>query len=83
MSRKKGYFAEYEEAKREHGQAVYQAKIVKNLWLAAVEPPEGTVFPELEAVRDAAKKIVIANLRSVAVAGKMFVLYKNLLSENA
>ena len=28
----KGYFTEYQEAKREHGRAVYEAKIVKNLW---------------------------------------------------
>ena len=38
---------------------------------------------QLTAVKEAEEKIVIANLKSVAVAEKMFVLYKNLLSENA
>ena len=47
---RKGYFKEYEEAKREHGRAVSEGKIIKNLWLAASEPPEGTVLPELEAL---------------------------------
>ena len=40
---RKGYFKEYEEAEREHGRAVTEAKIVENVWMAAAEPPEGTV----------------------------------------
>ena len=73
----KGYFTKYEEAKREHGRAVYESKIVENLYLAAQELTEGsdgTESPELKAVRNAEEKIVIANLKSVAVAGKIFVL---------
>ena len=61
-----GYFVEYEEAKREYSRAVYEAKLVKNLWLAVPEPPEGTESPELTAVKDAEKKIIIANLKSVS-----------------
>jgi hypothetical protein len=51
--------------------------------MAADEPPEGTVSPELEASREAERKVVDKNLDCVQVAGKMFVLYKNLISENA
>jgi len=40
-------------------------------------------LPELIAVKYAEKKMIMANLKCVAVAGKMFVLYKNLLSENS
>ena len=61
----KRYFVEYKEAKREHGRAVYEAKLVKNLWLAVPEPPEGTESPELTAVKDTEKKIIIANLKAL------------------
>ena len=80
---RKGYFKEYEEAKKEHGRAVYEGKIIENLWLAAPEPPERTASPEREAVRDSVKKIIENIIICVGVAGKMFVLYKNLLSENS
>ena len=55
---RKGYCKEYEEAKREASRTVYEAKIVENLWMAAAEPPEGTVSPEFEAVRDAETKLI-------------------------
>ena len=80
---RKCYFKEYEEAKREAGKAVYDAKNFKDLWMAAEEPPEGTTFTELEALREAEIKVIEKNLNCVEVAGKMCVLYKNLLSKNA
>ena len=55
---RKCYFKEYEEAKREAGKAVYKAKNAKDLWMAADEPPEGTVLPELEASREAEVKVI-------------------------
>ena len=51
--------------------------------MAAPEPEPGTVSPELVAFQEAEAKVNNANLACVEVAGKMFVLYKNLLSENA
>ena len=50
-------------------------KIAEDLWMAADEPPPGTVFPELEASREAKHKVVDKNLACAEVAGKMFVLY--------
>ena len=55
---RKGYFKEYEEAKREAGKAVYDAKIAEDLWMAADEPPERTVLPELEASREVEVKVI-------------------------
>ena len=40
-------------------------------------------MPELEAFQEAKSKIRDKNLACTEVAGKMFVLYKNLLSKNA
>ena len=51
--------------------------------MAADEPPQGTVFLELAALREAERKVNDKNLACAEVAGKMFVLYENLLSENA
>ena len=58
-------------------------KTAENLWMAAEEPPEGTVSPELEAYREWDVKLIEKHLGLVKVAGKMFVLYENLLSKNA
>ena len=58
-------------------------KISEDLWMAAKEPPPGTVLPELQASREAKRKEIDKNLACVEVVGKMFVLYENLLSENA
>ena len=55
---RKGYFKEFEEAKREAGRAVYDARIAKDLWLAAVMPPEGTESPEFVALKAAERKVV-------------------------
>ena len=71
---RKGYFKEYAESKREAGQAVYNAKVAKDLWMAAKEPPTETVSPELAASREAKSKINDKNLACAEVAGKMFVL---------
>ena len=51
--------------------------------MAAAEPEPGTVSPELVAFQEAKAKGKDKKLACVEVAGKMFVLYKNLLSENA
>ena len=51
--------------------------------MAADEPLAGTVSPELVAFQEAESNVNDKNLACVEVAGKMFVLYKNLLSENA
>ena len=67
----------------EAGLAVYEAKVREDLYMAAPEPPAGTVSPELEACQEAKAKVRDKNLAFSEVAGKMFVLYKNLLSENA
>jgi hypothetical protein len=48
----------------------------------APEPAVGTVSPELEAFREAEAKVRDKDLNCDEVAGKMFVLYKNLLSKN-
>ena len=58
-------------------------KIAEDLWMAADETLAGTVSPELVAFQEAESKINDKNLACVEVAGKMFVLYKNLLSKNA
>jgi len=80
---KKGYIKEYEAAKREAGVAVFACKVAEDLWMAADEPLAGTVSPELVAFQEAESNVNDKNLACVEVAGKMFVLYKNLLSENA
>ena len=80
---RKGYFKEYEEAKREAGKAVWDANIAEDLWMAAEEPPPGTVFMELQALSVAERNVILKKLTCVEVAGKMFVLYENLLSKNA
>ena len=51
--------------------------------MAAVQPLDGTESPEFVAFKAADKIVVDKNLACAEVAGKMFVLYKNLLSENA
>ncbi len=45
-------------------------------------PPEGFESMEFVASKAADRKVVDKNLDCVDVAGKMFVLYKNLLSNN-
>ena len=55
---RKGYFKEFEDAEREAGRAVYDARIAKDLWLAAVMPPEGTESPEFVASKAADRKVV-------------------------
>ena len=80
---KKGYIKEYEAAKREAGLAVFACKVVEDLWMAADEPLAGTVLPELVAFQEAKSNVNNKNLACVEIAGKMFVLYKNLLSKNA
>ena len=59
---RKGYFKEYGEAKKEAGQAVFDCKTAESLWMAAEEPPEGTVLPELEAYRESEVKVIEKNL---------------------
>ena len=80
---KKGYIKEYDDSKRDANLAVYEAKVREDLYLAAPEPPAGTALPELEACGIAEAKVRVKNLAMAEVAGKMFVLYKNLLSKNA
>ena len=50
--------------------------------MEADEPLAGAVSLELVAFQEAKRKINNKNLACVEVAGKTFVLYKNLLSEN-
>ena len=50
--------------------------------MAADEPPAVTVLPELVAFPEAKVIVNNKNLACAEVAGKMFVLYKNLLSKN-
>ena len=45
----KGHIKEYEAAKRKPGLAVFECKVQEDLWIAANEPPAGTVSLELEA----------------------------------
>ena len=80
---KKGYIKEYDDAKSEAGLAVYEVKVSEDQHLAAPDPPAGTASPELAACGIAKAKVVEKNLAMAEVARKMFVLYKNLLSENA
>ena len=80
---KKGYIREYEAAKRTARLAVFECKVRGDLWIAADEPPAGTVLPELEAFQEAEGKVRDKNLAFAEIAGKMFVLYENLFSENA
>ena len=77
---KKGYIKEYEAAERESRLAVFASRVAEDLWMAADEPLAGTVSPELVAFQEAKSKINNKHLACVEVAGKMFVLYKNLLS---
>ena len=53
----KGYIKEYKAAKREAGLAVFECKVVEDLWIAAPELPAGTVLPELEAFQEAKSKV--------------------------
>ena len=80
---RRGYFKEFEEAKREAGRAVLAKRAAEDLWLAAVQPLDGTESPEFVAFKVTDKNVVDKNLACAEVAGKMFVLYKNLLSKNA
>ena len=41
---KKGHIKEYELAEREAGLAVFECKVVEDLWMAADEPLAGTVL---------------------------------------
>ena len=80
---RRGYFKEYEEAKREAGRVVLDQRAAEDLWLAAAQPLDGTESPEFVAFKAADKILIGKNLACAEVAGKMFVLYKNLLSKNA
>jgi hypothetical protein len=80
---KKGYIKEYEAAEREARLAVFDCRIAEDLWMAAPEPPAGTVSPELETFQEAKAKVRDKNLACSEVAGKMLFLYENLLSKNA
>ena len=80
---RKGYFEEYAEAEREAGQAVFDARVADDLWMAAPEPPAGEILPQLTALREAKRNVDNKHLACAEVAGKMFVLYENFLSENA
>ena len=80
---KKGYIKEYEEAERSAGLAVFESKVREDLYMAAPEPPAGTASPELEACQEAEAKVRDKDLVCKEVAGKMFVLYENLLSKNS
>ena len=71
---RQGYFKEYAAAEREAGQAVFNAKVAKDLWVAADEPPQRTVLLELAALREAELKVNDENLACAEVGGKMFVL---------
>ena len=51
--------------------------------MAADEPLAGTVSPELVDFQEAESNVNQKKLACVEVAGKIVVLYKNLLSENA
>ena len=51
--------------------------------MASAEPPAGTVSPELVAFQEAEAKVRDKDLACAEVAGMMYVLYENLLSENA
>jgi len=77
---KKGYIKEYDAAASEAALAVHEAKVREDLYLAAVDPTAG---PELAACGIAEAKVLEKNLAMTEVARKMFVLYKNLLSENS
>ena len=81
--KKKGYIKEYEEAEREAGLAVYESKVREDLYMAAPELAPGQASPELEAYEEAEAKVRDKNLTCAEVAKKMFVLFENLLSENA
>ena len=81
-SAKKGYIKDYEAAKREARLAVFACKVAEDLWTAADKPLAGTVLTELVAFQEAESTVNDKNLACVEVAGKMSVLYKNLL-ENA
>ena len=48
-------------------------KAAEDLWMAAKEPPAGTVSPELEALNEAKAKVDDQHLACIEVAGKMFV----------
>ena len=72
---RKGYFKEYAAAEREAGKAVYDTKVSEDLWMAAKEPLPGTVSPELQASREAERKVNDKNLACAEVAGKIFVFF--------
>jgi hypothetical protein len=80
---KKGYIKEYEEAERTAGLAVHESRVREDQYMAAPAVPAGDVQPELEAYEEAEAKVREKNFARVEVARKMFVLYENLLSENA
>ena len=68
---KKGYIKEYEADERTAGLAVFECKVGEDLWIAADDPPAGTVLPELEAFREAKAKVIYKDLVCAEVAGKM------------
>jgi len=76
---KKGYIKEYEVAESEAALAAHESQIRGDLYLAA-SPPAAA---ELADCGVAERKVLEKNLAMVEVARKMFVLYENLLSENA
>ena len=80
---KKGHIKDCETAKRTAELEVFKCKVQEDLWVGADELPSGTVSPELEAFREAKAQLRDKNLACAEVARKMFVIYKNLLSENA
>ena len=51
--------------------------------MAAVQPLDGPELPEFVAFKAADKVVVDENLACIEVVGKMFVIYKILLSKNA
>jgi hypothetical protein len=80
---KKGYVKEYEEAERRAGLAVHEQQVREDAYIAAHAVAVGDPQPELEAYEEAEAKVRDRNLALIEVARKMFVLYENLLSENA
>ena len=80
---KKGYIKEYEVAEREAGLTVFACKVAEDLWMAADESLAGTLSPELVAFQEAKINVNGKNLTRVEVAGKMLLLYENLLCKNA
>ena len=70
----KNYFQNYEEAKKKHTQAVFDAIIANDLFMVLALAPEGTISQEQNYLAQAKAEVVTADAKRIEIAGGAFSL---------